>query len=244
VGALLVGVSAAKALAWANDIPIQPVNHIEGHVCSNLLAAPDLEFPLLALVISGGHTDVILMRGLGQFERLGRTRDDAVGEAFDKVARALGLPLPGGPSLEKAAQNGDPQAFRFGVSGFDNLDFSYSGLKTAGAQAMRRAPDQVADIAASFQAAAVKQLEQVVRRALALHPVRTLGICGGVAANSAVRTALAGVASQSGVAFVAPPSILCTDNAAMIAAAGYFRHTQLNERASFDFEALSVLPIA
>lgn len=243
-GALLVGVSAAKALAWANDLPIQPVNHIEGHVCSNFLANPDLEFPLLSLVVSGGHTDLILMRGFGQYERLGRTRDDAVGEAFDKVARALGLPQPGGPSLEAAARTGDAKAFRFGVSAFDNLDFSYSGLKTAGAQAVKRAPEQVEDIAASFQAAAVRQLEQTTRRALAGNSVKTLGICGGVAANGAVRATLEALAQENGLAFVAPPPILCTDNAAMIAAAGFFRHVTLGERAAFDFESHSVLPIA
>jgi N6-L-threonylcarbamoyladenine synthase len=244
-GALLVGVSAAKALAWANDLPIVPVNHIEGHVCSNFLASPELEFPLLALVVSGGHSDLILMRGFGHYERLGRTRDDAVGEAFDKVARTLGLPLPGGPSLETLAREGDPKAFRFGVSLFENFDVSFSGLKTAGAQAMRREGANAADVAASFQAAAVAQLHSATRRALEAFPeTRTLGICGGVAANSAIRHSMQNLAADKGVAFSAPPSFLCTDYAAMIAAAGYFRHVKLGQRNAPDFEAHSVLPIA
>ena len=243
-GALLVGVSAAKALAWANDLAIVPVNHIEGHVCSNFLAAPDLEFPLLALVVSGGHTDLILMTNYGSYQRLGRTRDDAVGEAFDKVARALGLPQPGGPALETLARQGNAKAFQFGVSRFENLDFSYSGLKTAGAQAMKKTPGQVADIAASFQAAAVAQLSRTTRRALEEHPVKTLGVCGGVAANGAVRVAMETLAREQGIAFTAPSLMLCTDNAAMIAAAGYFRHVKLGERSTLDFEAHSVLPIA
>jgi N6-L-threonylcarbamoyladenine synthase len=251
VGALLVGVAAAKALSYAHRIPCQPVNHIEGHIVSNFLARPNLRFPMLCLVVSGGHSNLILMRGHGQYERLGTTRDDAVGEAFDKVARALGLPLPGGPSLEKAAREGDSHAFDFGVSNLEpSFDFSYSGLKTAGAQAIAKNPQRVADVAASFQRAAIRQLRQNVRRALAEYPVATLGLCGGVAANSALRDELAEVAAAANVDYVVPDRILCTDNAAMIAAAGFYRYRDLPAtRRRFDlggleFEAHSLLPVA
>jgi N6-L-threonylcarbamoyladenine synthase len=256
VGALLVGVAAAKALAFAHTIPIQPVNHIEGHIYSNFLARPDLSFPMLTLIVSGGHSDLVLMRGHGQFERLGRTRDDAVGEAFDKVARALGLSMPGGPALEKASLAGNERAFRFGISNLEpSLDFSFSGLKTAGAQAIRKHPDQVADVAASFQFAAVSQLRGTVARALIFckergDDVRTLGLCGGVAANSAVRASLQELSQASGLDFVAPASVLCTDNAAMIAAAGHYRWLQRSDEdqrytlSSLEFEAHSLLPVA
>ncbi|HEX8835250.1 MAG TPA: tRNA (adenosine(37)-N6)-threonylcarbamoyltransferase complex transferase subunit TsaD [Abditibacteriaceae bacterium] len=256
VGALHVGVAAAKALAYAHNVPIQPVNHVEGHIVSNFLANPRLEFPMLCLVVSGGHTDLILMRAHGNYERLGKSRDDAVGEAYDKVARALGLPLPGGPALEKAAVGGDARAFDFGVSKLENsLDFSYSGLKTAGAQAIARHPERVADVAASFQRAAIKQLSNTVARAIAFcrdHGVapQTLGLCGGVAANGALRTRLEEIAAVNSIEFVVPESILCTDNAAMIAAAGRYRFLAKpeEERAysleSLDFEAHSMLPVA
>lgn len=251
VGALLVGVAAAKALAFAQGIPLQPVNHIEGHIMSNFLAHPDLEFPMLCLVVSGGHSDLILMTGHGHYQRLGKTRDDAVGEAYDKVARALGLPMPGGPSLEKAAREGDPVGLTFTASNLEpSFDFSYSGLKTAASQAVAKAPARVPDIAASFQRAAITQLERNVARALREYSVKTLGLCGGVAANNVLRDTLRQTAEASGVAFVVPEKILCTDNAAMIACAGYYRYQQHSpaEReyspAMFDFEAHSLLPVA
>jgi N6-L-threonylcarbamoyladenine synthase len=251
VGALLVGVAAGKALSLSHQIPVQPVNHLEGHIASNFLAAPDLKFPMLCLVVSGGHCELVLMPAFNQFQRLGRTRDDAVGEAFDKVARALGLPLPGGPNLEKVARAGDELAFNFTVSQFEeSLDFSYSGLKTAAAQAFKKKPDRVADIAASFQRAAIEQLCRNARTALQEYSAATLGVCGGVAANSTLRGALENVAREANVEFVVPDKILCTDNAAMIAAAGYFRYRDLpNSQREYsvealDFEAHSILPLA
>ena len=248
-GALLVGVAAAKALSFAHGIPCQPVNHIEGHIVSNFLAQPDLKFPMLCLVVSGGHSDLILMRDFGVYERLGRTRDDAVGEAYDKVARALSLPLPGGPNLEKTAREGDARAFGFTSSNMEpSFDVSYSGLKTAASQAVQKFPNRVPDIAASFQRAAITQLSRNVERALAEFQPATLGMCGGVAANSALRLAMQEAAQNANVDFVVPAHHLCTDNAAMIAAAGYYRwrgrEDQTYRTAMLDFEAHSILPVA
>ena len=223
-GALLVGVAAAKALSFAHDIPCQPVNHIEGHILSNFLEQPDLQFPMLCLVVSGGHSDLILMRDFGIYERLGRTRDDAIGEAYDKVARALGLPLPGGPNLEKLALTAN-EAMEFSVSNMEpSFDVSYSGLKTAASQAAQKFPDQIPQIAAGFQRTAIAQLRRNVERALQEFQPATLGLCGGVAANSTLRGAMQDAAQNAGINFVVPDKILCTDNAAMIAVAGFYRH--------------------
>ena len=248
VGALLVGLSGGKALAYAHRIPCRPVNHVEGHICSAFLAVPELEFPMLSLVVSGGHTDLVMMEDFGVYTRLGRTRDDAVGEAYDKVARALGLPQPGGPNLEVMARSGAVKGLRFTPSNLEpSFDFSYSGLKTAASQARLREPERVGDIAAAFQRAAISQLRHQVSRALREFRPRTLGLCGGVAANGALRTTLAELATEEGVRFVVPPSILCTDNAAMIAAAGFFRHRAAGfpnfQVAALRFEAHSVLPV-
>ena len=251
VGALLVGVSAGKALSFAYEIPCQPVNHLEGHIASNFLASPDLKFPMLCLIVSGGHSELVLMTGFNQFQRLGKTRDDAVGEAFDKVARVLGLPQPGGPNLEKIAREGDVNSFQFKASNLEpSLDFSYSGLKTASSQAQKKHPDRVADIAASFQKSAIAQLDRNVRRALTEYSAVTLGICGGVAANGALRETLENTAHEMKVDFVMPDKILCTDNAAMIAAAGWLRFRELTPAqreyslSQLGFEAQSVLPVA
>ena len=263
-GALLVGVATAKALSYAARVPCLPVNHVAGHVASCFLHAPDLAFPFLALVVSGGHSDVLLMSAPGEYQRLGRTRDDAIGEAFDKVARALKLPLPGGPNLENAALGGDARAFNFTVSDIaPSFDVSYSGLKTAAAQAARGLDKQrkaaastcseeqrIADIAASFQRVATRQLENVVARALDQFQPRTLGICGGVAANDYLRQQLSAVAAQHEVEFVVPPPILCTDNAAMIAMAAFNQWRELNApQRKFSLEQLkfaahSSLPVA
>jgi N6-L-threonylcarbamoyladenine synthase len=251
VGALLVGVAAGKALSFAHEIPCVGVNHLAGHIASLFLEQPDLEFPALVLIVSGGHSELVLMRDFNRFERLGKTRDDAVGEAFDKVARALGMPQPGGPHLEKIARDGDECAFQFTASNLEpSLDFSYSGLKTAASQAQRKAPERVSNIAASFQKSAVFQLERNVRRALREYSAKTFGVCGGVAANSYLRAALENAARESDVNFVVPDKILCTDNAAMIAAAGWFRFRALPAAgreyslSQLGFETQSVAPIA
>ena len=247
-GALLVGVAAGKALGYALQIPTRAVNHVEGHIASAWLEKPDLQLPMLSLVVSGGHTDLILARDFGDFERLGRSRDDAAGEAFDKVARALGLPLPGGQNLEIAAKNGNARAFHFGRSNLaPSFDFSYSGLKTAASQAWKKEPNRVNDIAASFQRAAIMQLGNQVERALEQFAPATLGLCGGVAANGALRAYLSEVCAQKSVDFVVPPPILCTDNAAMIAAAAFFRARREGfpnfDLESLQFEARSVWPV-
>jgi N6-L-threonylcarbamoyladenine synthase len=204
---------------------------------------------MLCLVVSGGHSDLILMRDFGVYERLGRTRDDAVGEAYDKVARALGLPLPGGPNLERAAREGNPKLLPLTPSNLEpSFDFSFSGLKTAASQAIKKHPDQALDIAASFQTSALRQLGHQVRRAVEEFRPATLGLCGGVAANRALRGVLEEIAAKQGVEFVVPAPILCTDNAAMIAAAGFFRYRAAGsppyDAATLGFEAKSVLPVA
>lgn len=223
VGTLLVGLSAAKALAWALDKPLIGVNHLQGHLYANFLIDPPPEFPLVCLIVSGGHTDLIYLRGHGEMELLGRTRDDAAGEAFDKVARLLDLPYPGGPELERLARQGDPQAVPVPRAWLpDSLDFSFSGVKTAVLNLVRSPrPPARADVAAAFQAAVVEVLAEKAVRAARLKGVRTLALAGGVAANGALRQAVVDRAGP-GLRVVYPPPGLCTDNAAMIAAAGYY----------------------
>ena len=230
VGALLVGVSYAKGLAFAAKKPLVPVHHIEGHICANLIAHPELEPPFLCLVASGGHSHIVRVADYGVYELLGRTRDDAAGECFDKVARVLGLSYPGGPELEKLAREGDPHAYTF-PSGFNagpHYDFSFSGLKTSAINLVHNAeqrgePVRRADIAASFQQAVVDILAGKAVRAAKELGCHTLALAGGVAANTALREGLAQRAKEAGVNFVCPPKNLCTDNAAMIGAAGYCR---------------------
>lgn len=251
VGALLVGVAAGKALSFSHEIPCQPVNHLEGHIASIFLEKPDLQFPMLCLVVSGGHTELVLMHGFNRFERLGKTRDDAAGEAFDKVARALGLPQPGGPNLEKVALQNEEAPFPFTVSNLQpSYDFSYSGLKTAVSQAHQKKAGSVEALADGFQRAAIAQLNQNITRALQEMPVKTLGLCGGVAANSALRRLLQETAEEFGTDFVVPGKVLCTDNAAMIALAGWFRfRAQTPEERIYSvgqlgFDVRSVAPLA
>ena len=227
IGALLVGVSAAKALALAWDVPFIGVNHLEAHLYSAFLEDPSLEFPLVVLLVSSGHTMLIEMRGHGQYRLLGQTIDDAAGEAFDKVARFLDLGYPGGPAIDAAALNGDPDAIRFprALSGDkSNLDFSFSGLKTAVMNYVRKHPDiGSADVAASFQLAVVEVLVAKARRAAQDVGAKGIVLGGGVAANSLLREELLGACARDGIRGFLPSRAMCTDNAAMIAAAGWYR---------------------
>jgi len=227
VGALLVGLSFAKALSWSTGVPFISINHIEGHIYANFLERPQLEPPFLCLTVSGGHTDFTVIEGHGRYRRLGHTRDDAAGEAFDKVARSLGLPYPGGPNLEKLAMKGDPEAVRFPkIAVRDNpLDVSFSGIKTAAVRlAMVAADDaQRADIAAGFQRAAVEALAERAALALEATGLGKLAVSGGVAANRTLRARMEKLCSERSVELIIPQAIYCTDNAAMIASAGYFR---------------------
>jgi N6-L-threonylcarbamoyladenine synthase len=224
-GALLVGVSAAKSLALVTGRPYVGVNHHEGHMYAALLDDPTLEPPFVTLVVSGGHTLLVAMRDHGRYETLGQTVDDAAGEAFDKIARFLGLGYPGGPAIDALSQRGDPEAIPFPrPMANDGLDFSFSGLKTAVVTYCRRNPDaDVADVAASFQAAVVDVVVTKLLRAAQQVGVDTIVVGGGVAANSQLRAQVVVEGERAGLRVAVPSLGLCTDNAAMIAACGYFR---------------------
>ena len=235
IGALLVGGALASSLAYGLQIPAIPVHHLEGHLLASMLEAEPPEFPFLALLVSGGHTQLIEVAGLGRYKIIGETLDDAAGEAFDKVARLLGLPYPGGPELARLADAGDPERFALPRPlKHQGLDFSFSGLKTAARLAIAEArgslseldPKTRADIAASFQAAAVDTLASKCRRALEATGLERLVIAGGVGANKLLRASLATLGKQIGVRVYYPRPALCTDNGAMIAYAGWCRHTQ------------------
>jgi tRNA N6-adenosine threonylcarbamoyltransferase len=227
IGALLIGVSAAKALALVWDKPFVAVNHLEAHLYSAFLEDPSLEFPLVVLLVSGGHTMLVEMQDHGRYRMLGQTIDDAAGEAFDKVARFLELGYPGGPAIDAAALNGDPDYVRFPRAMSDdpdNLDFSFSGLKTAVVNYVRKHPDVAsADVAASFQSAVVDVLVTKARRAAQRIGAKGIVLGGGVAANSLLREELLGACAKDGVRGFLPSRSMCTDNAAMIAAAGWYR---------------------
>jgi N6-L-threonylcarbamoyladenine synthase len=225
MGALLVGLSTAKALALSWGVPFVGVNHLEAHLFASLLEHPDPPWPLVVLLVSGGHTLIVLMEGPGRYRLLGQTLDDAAGEAFDKVARYLGLGYPGGPVIDRLARQGDRAAFAFprALEGV-GLDLSFSGLKTAVIRAVEAAPDaEAADIAASFQAAVVDALMAKARRAVEVSKAAGLCLAGGVAANSELRRAAEAAGAELGVATLLPSRAMCTDNAAMVAAAGAWR---------------------
>lgn len=225
IGSLLVGLSAAKAYALAWGKPLVSVNHLEGHLFAPLLEQPTLAWPLLTLLVSGGHSTLVLQSGPGEIRVLGETIDDAAGEAYDKIARWLGLGYPGGPAIDRLAQSGNPNRVTLPQSMMGaGLDFSFSGLKTAVVRASERDPDlDVADVAASFQAAVCEQLLRKVRRALDEHDVASLALAGGVAANSHLRNAMSLLGAERGLTVLLPSREMCTDNAAMIAAAGLHR---------------------
>ena len=225
VGALLVGVSAAKALALVWDVPFVAVNHLEAHLYAAFLEEPDLELPIVVLLVSGGHTLLVLMEGHGRYRLLGSTIDDAAGEAFDKVARYLGLGYPGGPAIDAVAMEGDPHAIAFPRAILDEgYDFSFSGLKTSVVNHVRKHPEVATpDVAASFQEAVVDVLVTKARRAAAEHGAKGLCLAGGVAANSQLRERLLDACVADGLHAFLPSRSMCTDNAAMVAAAAWWR---------------------
>ena len=251
IGALLIGVNFAKALAWARGLPVVPVNHVEAHVYSCFMSNPQMELPAIGLVASGGHTSLFLMRGLGEYRKLGETTDDAVGESFDKVASLLGLPYMGGPHVEKLALQGDPNAIPFprGLSKKKkSYDFSYSGLKTAvlyhvkGYGNKKRDPDTLSDqeranVAASFQEAALEVLVRKSLRAAEEFGARSIAIGGGVSANLRLRTLFAEGATRLSIPVYFPEKRLCTDNAAMVAGLGHWLYAQDPGSATYDFDA-------
>ncbi len=229
VGALLTGVSEAKAICFARDIPLIGVHHIEGHISANYIAAPELEPPFICLVVSGGHTHLVIVRDYGEYEILGRTEDDAAGEAFDKVARAVGLGYPGGPKIDKAAKEGNPDALHFprGKVRDSRYDFSFSGLKSAVLNYQNHARMTgetvvVEDLVASFQKAVVDVLVEHTVDAAREFGFKQVAMAGGVASNSALRAAMKKACDKKGISLYYPSPVLCTDNAAMIGSAAYY----------------------
>ena len=249
VGALLVGVAEAKAIAYAKKKPLVGVHHIEGHVSANYIEHPDLEPPFLCEIISGGHTHLVIVKDYGSFEILGRTRDDAAGEAFDKVARAIGLGYPGGPKIDKLAKEGNPHAIDFPRAHMEDApyDFSFSGVKSAVLNHLNKCrmtgePIVEADIAASFQQAVVDVLVDNAIRAAKDYHMDRLGIAGGVASNGALRAAMEAACEKEGIRFYRPSPIFCTDNAAMIGVAAYYEYRK-GTRHGWDLNAVPNLKL-
>ncbi len=247
VGSLLVGTLAARTIAIINNIPFYPTHHLKSHIYANWLSGHQPEFPLLAAVISGGHTQIIYMKRHDHFEIIGTTRDDAIGECFDKAAKILGLPYPGGPAIATAAQNGDPKKYHLPIPQVSDLDFSFSGLKTAVLRAVQKdlnlpittpshelaaklSPQQVADFAASFQDTAVNILIQKLRKATETYPAKSIVLAGGVSANQLLRSKLTKSFSKTHQVYFPEPQY-STDNGAMVASAAYFS-IQAGEHAS------------
>ena len=249
VGALLVGVAEAKALAYAAKKPLVGVHHIEGHVSANFIENPDLEPPFVCLIVSGGHTHLVIVKDYGEFEIIGHTRDDAAGEAFDKVARAVGLGYPGGPKVDKAAREGNPHAIEFPRAkvGDNPYDFSFSGLISAVLNYINHAKMTgeeicVPDLAASFQNAVVESLVSRAIMAAKEYGYDKLAIAGGVASNSALREGMKAACEREGIRFYHPSPIYCTDNAAMIGAAAYYEY-QKGARSGWDLNAVPNLKL-
>ncbi len=241
VGALLVGVSYAKALSYAIDKPLVATNHIEGHIAANYISHPELEPPFLCLIISGGHTHLVHMKDYQTFEILGKTRDDAIGEAFDKVARVIGLGYPGGPKIDALAKEGNP-TIALPKTHFDNLDFSFSGMKTHIINLHHKNPHiDHADLCCSFEKTVTEVLLENTIKAAKQHGIDTIVLAGGVSANSYIRKEFETLKEQ-GYAIYYPNPVLCTDNAAMIAAAGYYNFLA-GKTAGLDLNAIPNLTI-
>lgn len=249
VGALLVGVAEAKAISFATGKPLVGVHHIEGHISANYIENKELEPPFLCLVVSGGHTHLVLVKAYGEYQIIGKTRDDAAGEAFDKVARAIGLGYPGGPKIDKLSKEGNPEAIAFPRAQIEGCpyDFSFSGLKSAvlnhiNSQEMKGIEINRADIAASFQNAVVDVLVTKAVAAAKDYGMKQVAIAGGVAANSSLRNAMAKACSEKGLTFYYPSPIFCTDNAAMIGTAAYYEYLK-GVRDGLDLNAIPNLKI-
>ena len=249
VGALLVGVAEAKAIAYAKKLPLVGVHHIEGHVSANYIEHPDLEPPFLCLIVSGGHTHLVIVKDYGEFEILGRTRDDAAGEAFDKVARAIGLGYPGGPKIDKLSKEGNPEAIVFPRAKIGDCpyDFSFSGVKSAVLNYINQAQmkgEEVnrADLAASFQKAVVDVLVEHTMLAAGDYKMTKIAIAGGVASNGTLRAAMEKACTERGYTFYRPSPIFCTDNAAMIGVAAYYEYMK-GTRHGWDLNAVPNLKL-
>lgn len=249
VGALLVGVSAAKSIAFGKDIPLVGVHHIEGHISANYIENKELEPPFVCLVVSGGHSHLVVVKDYGEYEILGRTMDDAAGEAFDKVARAIGLGYPGGPKIDKVAKEGNPDAIHFPRAKVENsvYDFSFSGLKSAVLNyinqcQMRGETINVPDVAASFQKAVVDVLVEHSIEGVKKYGLRKFAIAGGVASNSSLRAAFEKRCKEENIEFFHPSPVYCTDNAAMIGAAGYYEYIK-GVRSGYDLNAVPALAL-
>lgn len=242
VGALLVGVSYAKGLSFATGKPLVAVNHIEGHIAGNYLTHKELQPPFLCLIISGGHTHLVNVKSYTDFEILGKTRDDAIGEAFDKVARVVGLGYPGGPKVDKLAKEGEANIV-LPVTHFDNFDFSFSGIKTAVINLNHKMPDMnKADLCASFEKAVTEMLLNNTRKAIEQFKVDKIALAGGVSSNSYIRNSFDKLAVEMNIKVYYPEPILCTDNAAMIAAMGYYNYIN-GEKADLSLNAMPSLKL-
>ena len=247
IGSLLIGLATAKAIAYALDIPFVGVNHLEGHITAAFLAEKVPQFPFAALVVSGGHTNIFLVKNYHDFKLLGQTRDDAAGEAFDKAAKLLNLGYPGGVVIDKIAKGGNPQAIAFPRAMKDSPDFSFSGLKTSLLTMVKKrgcnfSEEELPDVVASYQEAIVDVLVEKTMRAVQDNGIRQVVICGGVAANSRLREKFADAALKNKIDLFIPPIILCTDNAAMIAAIGEIM-LKSGRRDSLDLNAVSRWPL-